>query len=132
MAYNRNQARPLLTKPEFELFEASLSDRISSFSAAQLRTKADRARKLADKYRDLYRRQGRTARAQIGSGAGANERTDRKTAIFEETLGRFEGHLAKLGKAPAAQSARGKAADRARSVRSARRETTQKLRKKTK
>ncbi|HUG75075.1 MAG TPA: hypothetical protein VMM81_05310 [Acidimicrobiia bacterium] len=132
MAYNRNQARPLLTKPEFELFEASLSDRISSFTPAQLRTKADRARRLADKYRDLYRRQGRAARVKTGSGAGANERTDRKTAIFEQALGRFEARLARLGKAPAPQSARGKAADRSRAVRSDRRKTAQNLKEKKK
>lgn len=134
MAYNRNQARSLLTKPEFELFEASLSDRIGSLTAAQLRSKTDRARRLADKYRDLYRRQGRTAREKSGSGAGANERTDRKTAIFEQALGRFEARLAKLGKTPAPQSARGKAADRSRAVRSSRRETAQRLKetKKTK
>lgn len=100
MAYNRNQARPLLTKQEFELFEASLSDRIGALSAAQLRAKVDRARGLADKYRDLFRRQARATRSKTGSGRGmsgaANERTDKKSRIFGETLGRLEAQLAKV------------------------------------
>lgn len=100
MAYNRNQARPLLSKQEFELFEASLSDRITSFTAPQLRVKVDRARGLADKYRDLFRRQARTTREKTGSGRGntgaANERTDKKARIFGEALARFEARLEKL------------------------------------
>jgi hypothetical protein len=100
MAYNRNQARPLLTKAEYQLFEESLSDRIGSFTAAQLRAKVDRARRLADKYRDLYRRQSRSTRDRTGSGRGtsgaANERTDRKATILGEALGRFETQLDKV------------------------------------
>jgi hypothetical protein len=100
MAYNRNQARPLLTKQELDLFEASLSDRIGSLSAVQLRAKIDRARGLADKYRDLFRRQARSTRQKTGTGRGAsgaaNERTDKKARIFGEALDRFETQLAKV------------------------------------
>lgn len=100
MAYNRNQARPLLTKQEFELFEASLSDKIESFSAPQLRAKINRARRLGDKYRDLFRRQGAAMREETGSGGGtsgaANERTDTKADIFGEVLARFQAQLEKV------------------------------------
>jgi hypothetical protein len=106
MAYNRNQARPLLTKAEFELFEASLSDRIGALSGAQLRAKIDRSRALADKYRDLFRSQARATREKTGSGRGtsgaANERTDKKSRIFSEALGRFEERLATVERQKAA------------------------------
>jgi hypothetical protein len=100
MAYNRHQARPLLTKQEFQLFEASLSDKVGSLSAPQLRAKIDRARGLADKYRDLFRRQARATREKTGSGRGmtgaANERTEKKAQIFGEALARFEARLEKV------------------------------------
>jgi hypothetical protein len=100
MAYNRNQARPLLTKAEYELFAASLSDRIGKLNAVQLRAKIDRSRRLADKYRDLFRRQARSTRQATGAGRGlsgaANERTDKKSQIFGEALGRFQAQLEKV------------------------------------
>lgn len=109
MAYNRNQARPLLTKAEYELFEASLSDHIGALSAVQLRAKIDRSRRLADKYRDLFRSQARSTRHETGAGRGrdgaANERTDKKSRIFGEALGRFQ---ARLDKVEAKKAAAGK------------------------
>lgn len=57
MPTERATARKLLTSAEFTLFEASRRDGICVLSAAELKRKVERTRRLRDKYRDLYKRQ---------------------------------------------------------------------------
>lgn len=110
MAYTLTQARGLLTVAELELFEQSRAEPIKALSAARLRGKVARARKLRDKYRDLYRRQSvatRAAPAARRSAVGVdNERTQRKAVIFGEVLGRFEARLQLLEARLAREAAR--------------------------
>ncbi len=100
MAYNRNHARALCTAAEYELFEASLADRISELTTARLKSKLERARKLRDKYRDLHKRQRLASRQRTGTKKGdragaSNERTEKKATLFAETLKRFTDQLEK-------------------------------------
>lgn len=110
MAHTLTQARGLLTIAELELFDQSRAEPIKALTAARLRGKVDRARKLRDKYRDLYRRQSvatRAAPAARRSAVGAdNERTQRKAVVFEEVLGRFEARLELLEARLAREAAR--------------------------
>ena len=97
MAYNRNHARALCNDSEYDLFTASLADSISQLTAAQLRSKIKRARTLRDKNADLFRRQSLALRDTTGTKRGktgaANERTEQKARLFDETLKRFEKRL---------------------------------------
>jgi len=100
MPNDRSTAQRLLTASEFTLFEASRRDGLATLTAAQLKTKHDRARRLRDKYRDLFRRQRLAARARAGSKGGrsgtANARTEAKAALFEDILLRFHARLQRL------------------------------------
>lgn len=96
MTYTRRSAKPLLTEREYELFSASLGDRISELSPAQLRQAVNQCRRARDKHRDLYRRQADAVIERSGgrgAAATANQRTAKKATIFAETLARFEKHL---------------------------------------
>lgn len=110
MAYNRKQARALSNDSEYELFSASMADAIGALTPAQLRAKIKRARTLRDKNADLFRRQSLAMQETTGSKRGrtgaANDRTEQKARLFDETLKRFEARLAKLeaGTAPAAKT----------------------------
>ncbi len=101
MAYTITQVKSLLTTAELELFDQSRAQNVKAYSAKQVGAKAGRARKLREKYRDLYQRQS-VASQKRGLGADANERTQRKADVFEEVLGRFEDR----GDALAAQDAK--------------------------
>lgn len=94
MPNERATARKLLTSAEFELFEASRRDGICVLSAAELKRKVERTRRLRDKYRDLYKRQRLAMRDLTGTKRGnsgaANERTKEKAAIFQDLLTRFQ------------------------------------------
>lgn len=104
MAYNRNQARPLLTDAEYELFSASLADRIGDLNAADLDKAITRTRKARDKASDNKRRQASTVQKKAGArgvGQGANERSVKKKTMLAETLTRYEKRLAKVEAAEA-------------------------------
>jgi hypothetical protein len=94
MPNERATARKLLSSAEFELFEASRRDGICVLSAAELKRKVERTRRLRDKYRDLYKRQRLAIRDLTGTKRGnsgaANARTKEKAAIFQELLTRFQ------------------------------------------
>lgn len=113
MAFNRNHARPLCTDSEYTLFTASLADQLGELTAAQLRSKIQRTRKLRDKYRDLEKRQRLANRARTGSKKGdrpqTNARTADKAKLFDEALGRLEARAVKLA-AAAEREGRKKAA----------------------
>lgn len=112
MAYNRNQARALTNASEYELFTSSLADAITGLTPAQLRGKVTRTRNLRDKNTDLFRRQSLSVKETSGSKRGrtgaANQRTEQKAKLFDETLKRYENRLAKL--TASASSASGPAA----------------------
>lgn len=113
MAFNRNHARPLCSDAEYKLFTASLADEIGELTPAQLRSKIQRARRLRDKYRDLFKRQRLANRARTGTKKGArpetNVRTADKARLFDEALGRFQARADKLA-AAAGREAKRKAA----------------------
>lgn len=111
MPNDRASARRLLTAAEFGLFEASRRDGLAALTPAQLKSKHDRARRLRDKYRDLFRRQRLALRAggKGGRSGAANARTEAKAALFEDILLRFHDRL-RAATAPAAPSPARKAA----------------------
>jgi hypothetical protein len=94
MPTERATARKLLSSAEFGLFEASRRDGICVLSAAELKRKVERTRRLRDKYRDLYKRQRLAMRELTGTKRGnsgaANARTKEKAAIFQDLLTRFQ------------------------------------------
>lgn len=100
MAYTRTQAQKLLTAAELTLFDAGRSTEVRKLDKAAVRGKLERARKLRDKYRDLFRRQRIAMRDTVGSKSGsrgtANQRTQQKEEILAEVVVRFEERLAKI------------------------------------
>lgn len=97
MPLNRNAAANLLNASEMTLFEAGERKAIGLLGKARVRAKIQRARRLRDKYRDLFRRQRVLTRSRTGSKAGpggdANLRTREKAAIMDELLARFAKRL---------------------------------------
>lgn len=109
MAVSMQTARTLCTKAELDLVLASSSSAISKLSAAQLRAKRERTRKLRDKFRDLGDKQRREIRGKntnrTAKPAQDNRATRTKQQLFSETLERFEQALASVeATAPAAGS----------------------------
>lgn len=100
MPTERTTARKLLTSAEFKLFEASRRDGICLLSAAELKRKVERTRRLRDKNRDLYKRQRLAMRELTGTKRGnsgaANARTKEKAAIFQDLLTRFQARYDRL------------------------------------
>lgn len=100
MPTERTTARKLLSSAEFELFEASRRDGICVLSAAELKRKVERTRRLRDKNRDLYKRQRLAMRELTGTKRGnsgaANARTKEKAAIFQDLLTRFQARYDRL------------------------------------
>lgn len=122
MAYNRRQAERLLNAAEMELFDASLVTALPTLTAAQLKAKITRARRLRDKQRDLLQRQRLASRTATGTKGGrtgvANARTADKAAALDEVLARFEKRAELLARKAEAE-ARREAAKRAAAIRKA-------------
>jgi hypothetical protein len=123
MPNERATARKLLSSAEFELFEASRRDGICLLSAAELKRKVERTRRLRDKHRDLYKRQRLAMRDLTGTKRGnsgaANARTREKAAIFEDLLARFQARYDRVTAPPkpAAKKTAGKAVAKAKTAR---------------
>lgn len=100
MPYNRTAAQKLLTTAELALFDAGNASVLVEHDRRTLAGKVERARKLRDKYRDLYRRQRLATRERTGSKRGqsgaANERTKQKEMLFADLLARFQARLEKV------------------------------------
>jgi hypothetical protein len=97
MAISMRRAKALCTANELELIKTSTRQGISKLSAARLRQKETRARKLRDKWRDQAAGQKRSAQSMAGSrAAGANKNSAEKAQLFDEVLGRFTAQLAKV------------------------------------
>lgn len=122
MAYNRRQAERLLNAAELELFDASLVSALSTLTAAQVKAKVTRARRLRDKQRDLLQRQRLASRSTTGAKGGrtgvANARTADKAKALAEVLARFENRAELLAR-KADTEARREAAKRATAIRKA-------------
>lgn len=122
MAYNRRQAERLLNAAELELFDASLASALPTLTAAQLKAKITRARRLRDKQRDLLQRQRLASRSTTGAKGGrtgvANARTADKATALDEVLARFEKRADLLARKADAE-ARREAAKRAAAIRKA-------------
>jgi hypothetical protein len=98
MPVTRAQAKEICTKPEYELVESSFRPAVTSLTAARLRSKVERSRKLQDKFRELAKKQNRESKEkQSGQARGtSNQRTERKAQLFAETRERFEKRLAEV------------------------------------
>lgn len=89
----------ILSNPEMGLYEASRRDGIKELTAAQLKKKIERARKLRDKYKDMYRRQTIALRKNSTQGrVQGNKRTEQKQEVFADILSRFEARLKQVEK----------------------------------
>ena len=97
MTISLAQAKSICTASELALVSVSKQNKLGKLSAAQLRMKVSRARKLRDKWRDQAEKQRReTQAAQRARQASANARSAEKANLFGEVLGQFEVQLAKL------------------------------------
>ncbi len=96
MAISMVRAKALCSAGELALVKASTRQEIGAHTAARLRQKETRARKLRDKWRDQATGQKRSAQAKAGSrDAGANKNSAEKAELFDEVLGRYTAQLAK-------------------------------------
>src|SRR5215475_13301603 len=100
----RMEARRLSAKTEWSLISSSLSPALESLSAARLKSKIVRARKLRQKYQDLYRRQKLSSRSRMTGSPyeKLNVRTVRKKQMFEEAMVRLRLQLHKVSASKAA------------------------------
>ena len=109
MAYNRNHAKTLCNKTEYQFFESSLRGNIDKLPRKSVQDGIKRARTLRDKYRDLHKRQRLATRDRTGTKKGVkpatNERTEQKAKLFAEVLERFEVQLKALKEAEKAAAA---------------------------
>lgn len=86
------EAKKILPKDEFEIFEAVLMNQISRMSQPRLQQKATLARRLRDKYRDQARRDVVDLRARRTNEVDTDI-NDRRVQLFKEILERLEEAL---------------------------------------
>src|SRR5262245_32621104 len=101
------EARRLSSSRELSLISSSLPPALQAHSAARLKSKISRARKLREKYQDLYRRQKLESKSRMTGTPyeRLNVRTLRKRQMFGEAITRLRQQLAKVS-SPAQTSAR--------------------------
>ena len=94
----RTEARRLSAENEWSLISSSLPPALEALSVARLKSKIVRARKLRQKYEDLYRRQKLSARSRMTGAPDEklNVRTARKRQMFEEAIIRLQHQLRKV------------------------------------
>lgn len=100
----------LLNASERTLVESASAASLKELTAARLRSKVERTRRLKDKYADLAKARGRAGRGKV-QPRGAAARTDRETMaakveVFEAVLARFTTQLAKVEKQAARAAAK--------------------------
>jgi hypothetical protein len=104
MAISIGRAKALCSDSELALVKASTKQEIGTHTAARLRQKETRARKLRDKWRDQAASQRRSKQAKAGArDVDAAARSAEKAELFDEVLSRFSAQLAKAeadGKTP--------------------------------
>ena len=110
----------LLNASERTLVAQASSVYVKELSAARLRSKVERARRLKDKYEGLARARGRVGRGKA-QPKGARPRTDietmaAKAAVFEEVLSRFVAQVEKLERQAARATSRPAARKKAKAA----------------
>jgi hypothetical protein len=97
MTISPARAKKLCNASELELVKASGRSEIGKLSAARLKQKVTRARKLRDKWRDQATRQRRATQSrQQARGTDDNARSAEKADLFDEVLNRFSSQLEKI------------------------------------
>jgi hypothetical protein len=102
MAITTARAKVLCSGAELALVKASSKQEIGTHTAARLKQKQARARKLRDKWRDQVAAQKRKGKAGA-AGSVDNKNSAEKAELFDEVLGRFTAQLEKAesaGKTP--------------------------------
>jgi hypothetical protein len=94
----RTEARQLSSRREWSLISSSLSPALQAHSAARLKSKISRARKLREKYQDLYRRQKLASKSMMAGTRyeKLNVRTFRKKQMFGEAINRLSQRLERV------------------------------------
>lgn len=96
MAISMGRAKALCSASELALVKASTRQQIGGHTAARLRQKETRARKLRDKWRDLATSHKRSTQSKVGSrDADYHKNSAEKAALFGEVLARYSAQLAK-------------------------------------
>src|SRR5262245_11077128 len=100
----RTEARRLSAKNEWSLISSSLPPALKTLSTARLKSKIVRARKLRQKYQDLYQQQKRYSQSRMTGSPyeKLNVRTFRKKQMFEEAMVRLRLQLRKVSAQKAA------------------------------
>src|SRR5215510_14941906 len=101
------EARRLSSSRELSLISSSLPPALQAHSAARLKSRIFRARKLREKYQDLYRRQKLESKSRMTGTPyeRLNFRTLRKKQMFGEAITRLRQQLARVS-SPAQTSTR--------------------------
>ena len=94
MAISIVRAKALCSGAELALVKASSKQEIGAHTAARLKQKQARARKLRDKWRDQVASQRRTAKTKTGAAEG-DKNSAEKAELFDEVLARFTAQLEK-------------------------------------
>ncbi len=88
----------LLDAAEQKVVDASQGRALAKATRAQLGALIGQARALRDKWRDQFRSQRRTTqRTAAARGVGGNDRSQAKSEVFADALGRLETQLAAIG-----------------------------------
>lgn len=95
MTIRMSEVKTLCTPSEQSLVAASRKPQLQSLDATALRSNAQRARKLLEKWQHQGRSQARTRSQRAGLGEEA-ARTRRKAEIFAEALASFQARLQTL------------------------------------
>lgn len=109
MGITRTDIRKLCTATEATLAEKALPHLLKDLTVKQLQQKVARARRMRDKYRDLYKRQTLAARKpgkSSGKGKDLNARTKEKATFFADILNTFQQQVTVLNKAEKAAAAK--------------------------
>lgn len=110
---NLSEVEALCTAAETSLIKQTLTPALERLSAAELKARIGRARKLRDKFVDKSRHQRREVRGKAAPRgarpASGDERTVRKAELFEDALARLQDRLGRLDDgAPAPRAAKKK------------------------
>jgi hypothetical protein len=91
----QKEAQQLSTKTEWDLISKTFPPKLKEATAAHLKSRIVRLRRLREKYSDLYRRQKNASRGQSTGrpGEAQNARTKRKAQMFDEAISRVNERL---------------------------------------
>ena len=115
MAVPLASARKWCNDSEYTLVAASFGSKEITWTAALLRSKIERSRKLRDKNRDKHRQIRRANRATSGAKTGkqvtAMAVAEKRAKLFDETLTRYIAKLDKLNAAKRMKALKAAVAD---------------------